>query len=407
MKTFTLPDLGEGLQEAEIVAWHVEVGDDVVTDQPLLAVETDKAVVEVPSPATGTVSAIHAEPGDMIAIGANLVDFAESVVTDSGVIVGELAAEATVLDEEPAHPAAHEPAPAPEPVAAAEPIAAPDPVAAPEPVATPPAPAAAAAQPGVRVKASPAVRALAKKLGVDLGAITGSGPGGAIATADVERAGQTLASFEPAEPLRGVRRAMARKMAQSHAEVVPTTVNDEADIDAWLPGTDITFRLIRAIARGCAAEPALNAWYDGAAETRRLLSRVDIGVAAHTEDGLFVPVMRDVAARDVADIRRGLDAMKADVKARAIPPDELKDPTITLSNFGVFGAGRHAALIVIPPQVAIVGAGRIENRVVPILGGMAVHRILPLSLTFDHRPVNGGEASGFLAAMIADLERFD
>ena len=161
----------------------------------------------------------------------------------------------------------------------------------------------------------------------------------------------------------------------------------------------------RAIARACEAQPALNAWYDGANETRRLLARVDIGVAAHTEDGLFVPVMRDVATRDETDIRRGLDAMKADVKAREIPPDELKDPTITLSNFGVFGAGRHAALIVIPPQVAIIGAGRIESRVVPVLGGMEVHRILPLSLTFDHRPVNGGEAAGFLAAMIADLAR--
>lgn len=389
MKTFTLPDLGEGLQEAEIVTWHVEIGDDVVTDQPLLAVETDKAVVEVPSPATGTVSAIHAEPGDMIAIGGAPVDFEDSVVSDSGVIVGELAAEATTIAEEEAHPAAPAIRAAPEPLR--------------EPMHAPPA----APEPAARVKASPAVRALARKLDVDLAAIAGSGPGGAIASADVERAGHTLASLEPAEPLRGVRRAMARKMSQSHAEVVPTTVHDEADIDAWPQGTDITCRLIRAIARACAAKPALNAWYDGANESWRLLNRVDIGVAAHTEDGLFVPVMRDVARREEADIRRGLDAMKADVKARETPPDELKDATITLSNFGVFGAGRHAALIVIPPQVAIVGAGRIEQRVVPVMGGIAVHRILPLSLTFDHRPVNGGEASGFLAAMIADLARAD
>ncbi len=385
MKTFTLPDLGEGLQEAEIVTWHVEIGDDVVTDQPLLAVETDKAVVEVPSPATGTVTAIHAQPGDMVSIGGALVDFADSVVSDSGVIVGVLTEEPTIIAEEPAHPAA--------PAMPAEP----------QPMAEP----QAAAAPAIRVKASPAVRALARKLGVDLAAIEGSGPGGAIAACDVERGGQTLASFEPEEKLRGVRRAMARKMAQSHAEVVPTTVIDEADIDAWPDSTDITFRLIRAIARACGAQPALNAWYDGANETRRLLGRVDIGIAAHTEDGLFVPVMRDVAKRDAPDLRRGLDAMKADVVARAIPPDELKDPTITLSNFGVFGAGRHAALIVMPPQVAIVGAGRIESRVVPVLGGIEVHRILPLSLTFDHRPVNGGEAAGFLAAMIGDLARAD
>ncbi len=389
MKTFTLPDLGEGLQEAEIIAWHVEIGDDVVTDQPLLAVETDKAVVEVPSPATGTVSVIHAQPGDMIPIGGALVEFEESVVSDSGVIVGELADVATTIAEEATHPAA--------PAMPAEPE--------PMPAPNEPMPEVRAAEPDVRVKASPAVRALARKLGVDLGAISGTGPGGAIASGDVERAGQTLASFEPAEPLRGVRRAMARKMAQSHAEVVPTTVIDEADIDAWPAGTDITFRLIRAIAKACEAQPALNAWYDGANESRRLLARVDIGVAAHTDDGLFVPVMRDIATRDEADIRHGLNAMKADVKARAIPPDEPKDATITLSNFGVFGAGRHAVLIVIPPQVAIVGAGRIEQRVVPVMGGMEVHSILPLSLTFDHRPVNGGEAAGFLAAMIADLAR--
>ena len=388
MKTFTLPDLGEGLQEAEIIAWHVELGDDVVTDQPLLAVETDKAVVEVPSPSTGTVSAIHAQPGDMIAIGGALVDFEESVVSDSSVIVGELADVAMTIAEETPHPAA--PAISAEPAIQAE---------------RKPMPEARSIEPEPRVKASPAVRALARKLNVDLGAISGTGPGGAISSVDVERAGQTLASFEPAEPLRGVRRAMARKMAQSHAEVVPTTVIDEADINAWPTDTNITYRLIRAIARACEAQPALNAWYDGANETRRLLARVDIGVAAHTEDGLFVPVMRDVATRDEADIRRGLDAMKADVKARGIPLDELKDPTITLSNFGVFGAGRHAALIVIPPQVAIIGAGRIESRVVPVLGGIEVHRILPLSLTFDHRPVNGGEAAGFLAAMISDLAR--
>ena len=133
MKTFTLPDLGEGLQEAEIVTWHVEIGDDVVTDQPLLAVETDKAVVEVPSPATGTVTAIHAQPGDMIAIGGALVDFADSVVSDSGVIVGVLPEAATTIAEEPAHPATTA---TPAHPATPEPMAHP---AAPEPMAEPPA----------------------------------------------------------------------------------------------------------------------------------------------------------------------------------------------------------------------------------------------------------------------------
>ena len=365
MKTFALPDLGEGLQEAEIVTWHIEVGENVVTDQPLVSVETDKAVVEIPSPYTGQITSLHGSPGDVVKIGSSLVDFSESVQHDSGVIVGELPKQAIKVDED-----------------------------------TPVRPAA-----GAKVKATPAVRALARKHDVDLNSVDGSGPDGAVTAEDVERAARTLAALEPAEPLRGVRRAMARKMAQSHAEVVPTTVSDEADIDAWPTGTDVTGRLIRAIATACREQPALNAWFDSGTESRRLLSRVDLGLAVHTEDGLFVPVMRDIGSRDAADLRRGLEAMKRDVEARSIPPDELRGATITLSNFGVFGAGRFAALIVIPPQVAIIGAGRIEPRVVAVDGAPAVHRILPLSLTFDHRVVNGGEASGFLAAMIADLKQ--
>lgn len=133
-------------------------------------------------------------------------------------------------------------------------------------------------------------------------------------------------------------------------------------------------------------------------------ARVDLGIAVHTEDGLFVPIMRDIGARTPGDIRAGLEALKKDVVARQIPPEELRGATMTLSNFGMFGAGRFAALVVVPPQVAIIGAGRIVPRVVAALGRPAVHRLLPLSLTFDHRVVNGGEAAHFLAALIADLE---
>ncbi len=123
-----------------------------------------------------------------------------------------------------------------------------------------------------------------------------------------------------------------------------------------------------------------------------------------TEDGLFVPVLRDVANRDVADLRRGLERMKADVRARKVPMEELRGATITLSNFGMFG-GQHAALVVLPPQVAILGGGRTHEAVVARGGEAAVRRVLPLSLTFDHRPVMGGEASRFLAAVVADLEQ--
>ena len=220
----------------------------------------------------------------------------------------------------------------------------------------------------------------------------------------MERAAGTVPTEGPREPLRGVRRAMARHMAQAHAQVVPTTVTDEADLGAWGPESDVTMRLIRAILAGCAAEPALNAWYFGDSEERQLHERVDLGVAMDTPDGLFVPVLRNVGERDAADLRRGLEAMKKDVERRSVPLEELRGQTITLSNFGMHG-GRHAALVVLPPQVAILGAGRRQDRVVARDGEPAVRPVLPLSLTFDHRAVTGGEASRFLAAVLADMEK--
>jgi pyruvate dehydrogenase E2 component (dihydrolipoamide acetyltransferase) len=366
MTTFTLPDLGEGLQEAEIVAWHVGAGDHVVADQPLVSVETEKAVVEIPSPRSGRIEALLAEPGDIVKIGAPLVEFEAGAAADTGTVVGEIPSEQKARPAEPRPPAA----------------------------------------PARGVKAAPAVRALAARLCVDLALVRPSGPEGAIVAADVERAAAALEEAGPLEPLRGVRRAMALNMERAHAEVVPATVTEVADIADWPPGTDVTMRLIRAIAAGCAAEPALNAWYLGREQGRRLNDKVHLGIAMDTEDGLFVPVLRDVGNRDPDDLRRGLEAMKADVRARAVPVVELRGQTVTLSNFGMFG-GQHAALVVLPPQVAILGAGRIHDRVVARDGKPAVRRVLPLSLTFDHRPVMGGEASRFLAAVVADLERRD
>jgi pyruvate dehydrogenase E2 component (dihydrolipoamide acetyltransferase) len=197
---------------------------------------------------------------------------------------------------------------------------------------------------------------------------------------------------------------MALNMARAHAEVVPATVTEEADIHAWALGSDATLRLVRAIVAGCKSEPALNAWFLGLEKGRRLHDKVDLGIAMDTEDGLFVPVLRDVGGRDAADLRQGLERMKADVRARRVPPEELRGQTITLSNFGMFG-GRHAALVVLPPQVAILGAGRIGERAVAHEGQLAVRRVLPLSLTFDHRAIMGGEASRFLAAVVNDLEK--
>lgn len=368
MKTFRLPDLGEGLQEAEIVEWRVKPGEAVSVDQPLLSVETAKAVVEIPSPRAGRVERVFANVGDIVRVGAPLLAFegASEPGEDAGAVVGSVQTGAAVMREEPI----------------------------------------SGGRIAGGIRATPAVRALARKLNIDLAMVTPSGADGVILADDVQRVARILSESEPAEPLRGVRRAMAQNMAMAQAEVAPATIMDDADIDAWPAGTDVTIRLIRALVAGCRAEPALNAWFESHSLARRVLRKIDVGVAVDLLEGLFVPVLRDVGARDAEDLRNGLNRMRADVAARKIPPEELRGATITLSNFGMI-AGRYAAPVVLPPTVAILGAGRIRREVVACNGAPAVHRVAPLSLTFDHRVVSGGEAGRFLAAVMADLSMRD
>jgi pyruvate dehydrogenase E2 component (dihydrolipoamide acetyltransferase) len=197
---------------------------------------------------------------------------------------------------------------------------------------------------------------------------------------------------------------MLKNMSRAGREVVPATVTDEADVEAWPEGTDVTIRLIGAVIAACRASPSLNAWFDAASETRRLHERIDLAIAMETEDGLFTPVLHDVASRDEPSLRGRLEALKRDVAARSISRAELTGATLTLSNFGMFG-GRFADLVVVPPQVAILGAGRIAQRVVAVDGRAVVHRRLPLSLSFDHRVVTGIEATRFLMTAIAALEK--
>ena len=361
MKIFKLPDLGEGLQDAEIVEWHVKAGDEVAVDQPLLSVETAKAIVEIPSPYVGRIEKLFVAAGQIAHVGAPLVGFA-GAGDDAGSVVGEVPVGQQLRAEAPA----------------------------------------ALSSGTAAIKATPAVRALARQLNVELSMVTPSGVDGVISAADVQRVAKILSELGPPEILRGVRRAMAQNMTLAQSEVAAATVIDDADIHAWRPASDVTMRLIRALVAGCRAEPGLNAWYESHSMARRVLAKIDVGIAVDLPEGLFVPVLRDVAQRDAADLRRGLDRMRADVAARRIPAEELRGNTITLSNFGMLG-GKYAAPIVVPPTVAILGAGRIHEQVLPIAGLPAVHRVLPLSLTFDHRVVTGGEAARFLAAVIADL----
>ena len=365
MRVFKLPDLGEGLQEAEIVSWHVKAGDTVAVDQPLLSVETAKAIVEIPSPYAGTVGKLFAQAGDIVHLGAPIAGFeGAGDDADAGTVVGAVKVGSHVVSES----------------------------------ATPLGSGAG----GAGIKATPAVRALARRLGVDLAMANPSGADGVVTAADVERVASTLAETGPGEVLRGVRRAMAQNMARAQSEVAAATVMDDADIHAWQGAHDVTIRLVRALVAGCRAEPGLNAWYEGQTGKRHVMRKIDVGIAADLPEGLFVPVLRNVGNRDAADLRHGLDRMRADIRARTIAPEEMRGSTITLSNFGMI-AGRYAAPIVVPPTVAILGAGHIRDEVVAAGGVPAVHRVMPLSLTFDHRVVTGGEAARFLAAVIADL----
>jgi pyruvate dehydrogenase E2 component (dihydrolipoamide acetyltransferase) len=197
---------------------------------------------------------------------------------------------------------------------------------------------------------------------------------------------------------------MVRTMSQAHAEVVPTTLMDDADIHAWSPGEDIMARLIRGLGVAASTVPAMNSWFDGGKGTQRRHSRVDVGIAIDSPDGLFVANLRGAERLGAGDVRSELNRIRDGVRSRSLPPEDLRDYTIMLSNFGVF-AGKYATPVVVPPCVAIIGAGRLHHAVVPVLGGLETHRIMPLSLTFDHRAATGGEAARFLKALIDDLQR--
>ena len=465
-KVFQLPDLGEGLPDATIVEWYVKEGDTIRLDDNLVSMETAKAVVDVPSPVSGKVLRLAGAAGDIIVTGSMLAEFEidpsqpqRAEGQDTGHHHGPTPAAKGVGTPDPA--------PDDRVVASTEGGAIADSGKAP--------PERKSEAGGERadsgtvvgamqasdtlhreaavsvggVKAMPAVRAMARKLKVDLSRVRGSGADGVVTMEDVKRAAADgsaaagssavtpttpapapqAASSAPAtgsrtalsatgkpmrtqppsvsasgqpEPLKGVRRNMARVMADAHAKVVPTTLVDDADIQAWAPGNDMTARLVRAICAAARAVPALNAWFDGDKLVRTLHPHVDIGIAVDTDDGLFVPALRNAHLLDADGVRAGINRLRAQVEDRSIAASELSGHTISLSNFGMF-AGRYATPVVVPPSVAIVAAGRGRHQMVPVVGGFESRRIIPLSLTFDHRACTGGEAARFLKAMLDDL----
>ncbi len=432
-KSFYLPDLGEGLPDAEIVEWHVKVGDVVRLDEPLVSMETAKAVVDVPSPFSGKVLKLAGEVGDIVLTGASLVEIEldpnlpqRADAQDTGhhhappAITSQDKLEAIPVFDEPEE----DDSDAGTVVGAMETSNA---------VRTENIIGIAG------IKAMPAVRALAKKLKIDLARVHATGANGVVTLADVRKASENPSLFAPTppapvppvfktnerrapienkpiaftapplgndldEPIRGVRRNMLRTMSAAHAEVVPTTLMDDADLSAWPAGEDITVRTIRALSVAAKTEPALNAWLNAKEGTLRRHSAVHIGIAVDSPDGLFVPALKHCDTRDAMQIRSELNRLRDGVKNRSLPPEELTGYTLMFSNFGVF-AGKYATPVVVPPCVCIVGTGRLFHAVVPVLGGMETHRIMPISLTFDHRAATGGEAARFLKAMIDDLQR--
>lgn len=372
MIIFKLPDLGEGLPDAIIREWHVKVGDTVKTDQPMVSMETAKALVEVPAPFAGKIEKLFGDSGDNIDTGQPLVGFegedsSTHAKKDTGTVVGKIQEGETVL--------------------AAEAVSV----------------AQAAQSESSRIKATPAVRALAKKLGIDLATVNSSGL--RITQEDVEKAAKAHKKQETGngyEKLSPMQRAMVASMEESHRRVVPLCIWEDADLHAWNDQQDISIRIIRALIHACQTVPILNATFDDKNQQLKLNPEIHLGLAMDTPHGLYVPVIKNVASLNDRELREKIDTYKSQANQKSLAQQDLHGATIILSNFGSIGA-RYGTPIVIPPMVAIVGVGHARDAVVPYQGKPAIHRILPLSITVDHRIITGGEEMRFLKAMIEHL----
>ncbi|MET3982237.1 dihydrolipoamide acetyltransferase family protein [Streptomyces sp. PvR034] len=418
---FKLPDLGEGLTEAEIVRWLVAVGDVVAVDQPVVEVETAKAMVEVPCPYGGVVTARFGEEGTELPVGAPLITVAvgsSTVPQDQPVAVASESSESgsgsgNVLvgygtdHSRPARRRRIRPAaPAPAPVAAVV------------PVAVAPVPAAPAAVGPVAV-ISPLVRKLARDNGLDLRALNGSGPEGLILRADVEAALRaplpaaepvtTGASLSPADeriPLKGLRGVVAEKLSRSRREIPDATCWVDADATELMaaraamnaaggPKISVLALLARICTAALARHPELNSRVDLEANEIVRLSSVHLGFAAQTDRGLMVPVVKDAQAMSAEALSAEFGRLTELARAGKLAPSDLTGGTFTLNNYGVFGVDGSTPIIN-HPEAAMLGVGRIIDKPWVHGGELAVRKVVQLSLTFDHRVCDGGTAGGFL-----------
>jgi len=393
-----LPDLGEGTVSAEVIAWKVKPGDVVREDSPLVEMSTDKAVVEVPSPVTGQVISITGNPGDVIAVGAELVVFEIEAKTASSAVSVPAAPAATTTNAKATAQTSSADSPKASVAVSAK------------------VSASGAAVSSGRVMASPATRRRAFEAGIDLATVSGSGPQGRILALDVERArsgGPGITEI----PVIGVRRLIAQRMAEAKRVAPHFAYVEEVDVteletlrvtlNAQRPAgaASLTYLpfIVRALASALKDFPQCNALYD---EKRNVLLRhaaVHAGIATQTPDGLKVPVVRDVMTRDLeglaSEIRRVSEAAKMGRARR----DELSGSTITVTSLGKLG-GIVSTPILNLPEVAIIGVNKAVERVVVLDGKMVIRRMMNLSSSFDHRFVDGFDAAAMIQALKLKLE---
>ena len=436
MPDFLLPDLGEGLTEAEIIAWRVEVGDHVHVDQPVVEVETAKAAVEVPVPFAGAVAKIHAPAGTVVAVGQPLISITADepepgfrepgAVTPEPAAAGETGGSGNVLigygtAERPRNDsrAARRARRAARPVLTPAPVSPSGPASSSAP-ASPAAPTSAPARraPGPVPVISPLVRKIARDAGLDLATVTGTGPSGLVRREDVRNAltqpaaatpaAVTAAPPDPSEmriPLRGARRAAAEKLSRSRREIPEATVWVDVDATGLLEARSTLnanaaqqpVSLLALVARfallGLRRYPELGARIDG--DEIVVPGHVHLGFAAQTEHGLLVPVIHDAHLLTTRELSAALSARTAAARDGSLTPADLTGGTFTVNNYGVFGVDGSAAIIN-HPEVAILGLGRIIDRPWVVGGQVLVRKMGELTLAFDHRVCDGGTAGGFL-----------
>jgi len=418
VRVIKMPDIGEGIAEVELVAWHVKPGDAVVEDQPLADVMTDKASVEIPSPVAGTVQALGGEVGQTMAVGSELIRIATA--GDAG---------------EPAPAPAASPAPpaAPAKAAPAKPVTAPA-----KPVAAAPAKAAVAAHtpdapasPAERPRASPSVRRRASELELDLRALSGTGPGGRIVHADLEAAVAAASAPTPARtgaaaapedeieaiPVIGMRRRIAQKMQEAKRRIPHFSYVEEVDVTEleelrarlnakWgeaRPKLTLLPFLLRALVRGVREFPQVNARFDDDAGVVHRHRAVHVGIATQTDVGLMVPVLRHAEALDLWASAAEISRIAAGARGGKMSRDELTGSTITITSLGALG-GIATTPVINHPEVAIVGVNRIVERPMFRSGAVVPRLLMNLSSSFDHRIVDGMDAARFVQALRGYLE---